>query len=113
LVSTTCRTSLEVLVEKTLAEPVAGIGEQGVDRAALRRRVKLVHPLEGREVRRDGVHLRAEGAKLGGRFVDLRLVGGDREIEAVAGAFLGEFVADAGRGAGDDREGTGVGGHGS
>jgi hypothetical protein len=103
---------LEVLVEEGVAEPVAGIGEQRVDGPAVGRRVKLVDPLERREVGLDGLHLRAEGAKLLGRLMDLGLVGGDEKVEAVPGAFLGELVADAGRGSGDDRKRTGAGGHG-
>ena len=104
---------LEILVQEAVSEPMAGIGKKRPDRPALRRGVELVDPLERREVGLDGLHLRAEGAKLLGRLVDLGLVGGDEKVEAVPGAFLGELVADAGRGAGDDREGTGAGGHGS
>ena len=98
----------EVLVEEGAAEPVAGVGEKRLDGPSADGGIEAVHTLQGREVGLHRLHPGAQGAKVPRGIVDFRLVGGDDEIEAVLGADTGEFVADAGGGAGNDGERTGV-----
>ena len=93
----------EILVEKRFAETAAGIGEQRIDRSAVERAVEPVDAFGRGQVGLDRLDLHAFVCRSIARgFVDLRLVGGDDEIEAMLRALLGELEADAGRGAGDD-----------
>ena len=98
---------VEVLIEEALAEPVAGIGQERVHRPSPSGGVELVDALECRKVGLDRLGLDAERAELLRRLGDLRLVSSNEQIEAVLGADLGEFVADAGRSAGHDGKGSG------
>jgi len=94
----------EILVEEGFAEPVAGIRQKRIHPASSRGCVELVDAVKRREVGLDRLRLHAERAKLLRGLRDLRLVGRDDEVEAVLGANFGELIADAGGGAGDDRE---------
>ena len=91
LVSMTWRTSLEVLVEEGVAQAVAGVGEQRVDRVG--RRPPSTSSSTPSSVARsacDGFDLGASPRELVcGLLRNLRLVGGDDEIEALLGAALG------------------------
>lgn len=100
----------KILIEKGLSQTAAGIGEQDLDRSAqpLRDAVELVDTIGAREVGFDRFDCRAEAAQFTRRLLDPRLVCGDDEVEAVLRAAFGEFVADAGRGAGDESQGAGV-----
>ena len=103
LVSTTRRPVVEVLVEEALAEPAAGIGQQRIDRPAAGGGIELVDAFRRREIGLHRIDLpRRSSAQPGSRLLDLRLVGGDQQVEAVLARILGEFEADAGGSAGDD-----------
>jgi hypothetical protein len=65
---------------------------------------QAVDTVGGREIDLDGFDLSAELLELAGGLDQLGLVSGDRQIDAMTGALLRQFVADSGRGVGDDRQ---------
>src|SRR5262249_222281 len=71
-----------------------------------RRHDESLHSLAGGEVGLDGVDLGSEAAKVLRRLLDLRLVGGDQEVEAVLRAAVGELETDAGRSPRDNGQPT-------
>ena len=81
---------------------MSGIGQQRIDRPAFGSRIELVDALRRRKIGLDRLDLGAERLEFLGRVVDGGTVGGDQQIEAVPGAELRKFIADAGRGTGDD-----------
>ena len=98
-----------------MTKPVSGIGAQYVDLAAVGGGKKLVDALDRRQVGFDRLDGRAELLEVRGGGLDQRLVGDDENVVAVLCRKRGEFEADAGRRAGDDREFAGCccGSHGS
>jgi hypothetical protein len=99
----------EILVEKAFSQAAAGVGEERVDRPShsFGNSVELVDTLQSGEICLYCLDCRAQVAKVSRGVFDLRLVGGDHQIETILGADLGEFVANSGGGAGDKGEGTG------
>src|SRR5918998_4857149 len=87
-----------------MAEAMPRIGHEDVGRPALCSGVEPVDPFQRRKIGLHGFDRDAEGAKVLGGLVNLCLVGRDDEIIAVLGTKLGELVADARGGAGDDGE---------
>src|SRR6185437_4868624 len=83
----------EVLVEKRLPQTAPGIGEKRVDRAVepFQREVELFDTGQRREIDLDRLDSRAEPAEIGGRLLDLRLVGGNQQVEPVLGAAAGQL----------------------
>ena len=60
---------LEVLIEKPMAQPMAGIGEQRVDRPARRSGPELIHTLRRRQIRFNDGDVRSKTAEsIGGRL---------------------------------------------
>ncbi len=96
----------ERLVEEAVAQSVARVGDQQVDRPAGDRQHQLVDAERGRQVGLDGIDVGAQRAQRRSRFLERPLVGGDDQVMAVLRGQPGELAADAGRGAGDDGERT-------
>jgi hypothetical protein len=69
-----------VLVEKTMPQPLAGIGAEDIDRAAGDQVEQILHPLLGGKVGLHRVDIDAQALE---GLDDLALVGGDSEIVAV------------------------------
>ena len=95
---------IEILIEKALPEPVAGVGTEHLHRPseALDLGAEFVHALGGGEISLERMDLRArraEGLRCGH---DVRLVGGDDEIVPVPRQQQRQFIADARRCAGHD-----------
>ena len=80
----------EILVEKALSQAAAGIGEECVNRSPhfFGGSVEFIDPLQSGEIRLNCLDCRAELAKVSRRVLDLRLVGGDHEVETILGAGL-------------------------
>ena len=94
---------IEVLVEESLPEPMPCVGQQGIDRAAVRRRIQAIDPFRRCQIGFDCVDLDAEFAELRGRCFD-RLIGSDQQIATILCAALRQLVSDIARRAGHDRK---------
>jgi hypothetical protein len=92
-----------VLFQEGMAEAVTGVGAEEVDLPAAGGTQQLVHPLECRKVDFERVHIDTQALQARGR-IDERRVGHHQQVVTVFRRKLGEFQADAGGGAGDDRE---------
>src|SRR4051812_42718167 len=93
----------------------AGVERDRVDRAAggLDAALELLDPGLRGEVDLNRLDVRAEALELACGAGELGVLRGDDEVVAVGGELLGQFEADAARGAGDDGErARGGGGHG-
>ena len=91
------------LVEKGMAEAVAGIGAEQVDVAAARRVEQPVDARAGRQVGFHRPHLDAEILQRG-RGIHQGRVGDDEQVVALLRGEAGELEADSARRAGDDGE---------
>jgi len=83
---------------------MARIGQERVNRAALKRGVHAIDAVPGGQVSYDRVDACAVGAKSGGRILERRIVSGNDKIECVVCAKRGKLTAYSGRGTGDDGE---------
>src|SRR5205085_8836348 len=71
---------VEVLVEESAAEALAGVGEKRLDRAAARRVDELVDAVAAGEIDLERLDLDTEPAQVLGRLLDLGAVGGDEQV---------------------------------
>ena len=92
---------VKVLFQKAFAQPVPGIGQQRIDRAALQRRAQLWSTPSRLASCLHRLDLRAKSQKVPSRFLQ-RLVGRHQQVKTIFSAALGQVVANARRGAGDD-----------
>jgi hypothetical protein len=94
-------------------KPRPAFGEERVDRSPhpLGDGVQFIDTLQGGEICLYRLDCRAKLAKVLCGFLDLRLVSGRHQIEAILRTDLGELVANAGGRAGDKGEGTSLLGH--
>ena len=97
---------LPVLVEKALAEPASGIGEQRVHRPTAHGLIEFVDTLLGSQIRLDRLHTGSQALQVLRGAVNFRLVRDDQQVVAVLGAASREFQANSCRGAGHDGKGT-------
>ena len=95
---------LEVLIEKSVSQPMPGVGEQRVDRPAGCSGPELIDAVGRRQVRFDDGDLGAEATKAVSGRLNLRTIGGDQQIEAFLRADRSQFESDTRRGAGHDCE---------
>jgi len=97
---------LELLVEESLAEPMAGVGEQCIDAPTLGLLEEFVDAEARREVDLHGGHLTAADLQRLHGFIEWP-VGGDQEVIPALRGLAGELESDAARGSGDDGKGSG------
>lgn len=100
---------LEIFVEEGLAQTMAGVGQQRVDRPVGYDVEKLIDAFASGEIDLQMVDRRAHAAEGLGGLHDLGPIGGDHQVETILNAELGQFLADAGGGAGDEGERTDLG----
>ena len=84
---------VERLIKEAVAQPVPGIGRQGVDGTARDKAVKRPHARLGGEVGLERLDARAERFERLFRLGQGR-VGGDHQIKPVLGEQFRQFVAD-------------------
>ena len=94
----------EILIEESVAKPAAGVGDQNIDRTAANRLGELLDPLGRGKISLHSHRVDTARSKTFRRILDLPFVRRYDYVEAMRGAFVGQIVADAGRGASDDRE---------
>ena len=96
---------VEVLIEKCLAQPMAGIGGQGAHGAPGDDGEQPVHPVGRRQIDLDGLDRAwADRREPLPGFGDAGLIRGDDQVKPILGEQPGELIADAGGGARDDGE---------
>src|SRR6185295_10583655 len=95
----------EVLIEKGLTEPVAGVGEQRIDVAPAKGHIQVIDAVDGRQIDLHSIDLGTERRKLRGGSIQ-GAIGGHDEIETVGRALARELEADTARRSSDDSEWT-------
>jgi len=106
LVRITRRASSSFLVKKGMAQGAAGIGQQRIHRPIAHPATRLSIPsgVARSAMHRQHIHAGKSRASLG-HLMNFRFVGRDHHIITGLGAFARQFIADAGGGPRDHRQG--------
>ena len=95
---------IEVLIQKTLSQPDAGVGEQGIDLSSFGRCIQGLDPLNRGKVGFNRLYICSHIAEMLGRRFDLFLIGRNDEVKAIFGAASRKLVAYARGRAGNNGE---------